>query len=80
MKRIPRDISGKELIKALHVLGYKQTRQIGSHIRLTTFENGEHHITIPNHDPIRIGTISNIITEIAFHFQISKDELIKRIF
>jgi len=80
MKRIPRDISGQELIKALQVLGYKITRQVGSHIRLSTKEKGEHHITIPNHNPIRVGTLSNILTEIAKHFQISKEELIEKIF
>jgi hypothetical protein len=28
----------------------------GSHLRLTTDQNGQHHITIPNHDPLKIGT------------------------
>lgn len=80
MKRIPRDISGQELIKIIQVLGYNVTRQVGSHIRLTTIEKGEHHITIPNHNPIRVGTLSNILNEIASHFQISKEELIEKIF
>jgi hypothetical protein len=35
-------------------LGYRVTRQKGSHIRFMTFENGEHHVTIPNHDPLRL--------------------------
>jgi predicted RNA binding protein YcfA (HicA-like mRNA interferase family) len=34
--RLPRDLSGGELIKALTLLGYKVTRQAGSYIRLTT--------------------------------------------
>jgi predicted RNA binding protein YcfA (HicA-like mRNA interferase family) len=80
MKRIPRDISGQELVKVLHVLGYNISRQVGSHIRLSTKENGGHHITIPNHNPIRIGTLSNILNEIAAHFQLSKEEIIERIF
>jgi predicted RNA binding protein YcfA (HicA-like mRNA interferase family) len=80
MKRIPRDISGQNLIKALHIFGYEVTRQVGSHIRLTTNVNGKHTITIPNHDPIRIGTLSNILNDIAFHFKISKEELTEKIF
>ena len=80
MKRIPRNISGQELIKLLQVLGYNITRQVGSHIRLSTLEKGEHHLTIPNHNPIRVGTLSNILNEIASHFQISKEELIEKIF
>lgn len=80
MKRIPRDISGQVLIHVLRDLGYTITRQVGSHIRLTTHENGEHHITIPNHDPLRIGTLSNILNDIAQHFQISKEELVQKLF
>ena len=47
--RLPRDVSGRDLAKALGKLGYKTTRQTGSHIRLTTQQHGEHHITIPDH-------------------------------
>ncbi len=47
--KIPRDLSGDELIKLLKTVGYEPTRQTGSHVRLTTQQNGEHHVTIPNH-------------------------------
>jgi hypothetical protein len=33
--RLPRDLSGEELIRKLRRLGYEQTRQTGSHVRLT---------------------------------------------
>jgi predicted RNA binding protein YcfA (HicA-like mRNA interferase family) len=78
--RIPRDISGLELINKLKPFGYLVTRQTGSHIRITTEKNGLHHTTIPNHNPIRIGTISSVLLEIARHFNISKDELLKELF
>jgi len=77
--RMPRNISGTELIKALKPLGYAVTRQLGSHIRLTTVQNGEHHITVPNHDPIRIGTLSAILGDIAIHFNKSKEELVAQL-
>ncbi len=80
MKKIPRDITGYELIKLIGKLGYQITRQAGSHIRLTTTENGIHHITVPNHDPLKIGTLSNILSDIADHFQISKKELLEKLF
>ena len=38
--RLPRDLNGVELARALAVLGYHVTRQAGSHIRLTTHEAG----------------------------------------
>lgn len=80
MKKLPRDLSGQELIRKLKKLGYVHTRQVGSHIRLTTEENGTHHITIPDHSPLKIGTLSNILKEIADHFKISKEELLAQLF
>lgn len=64
----------------LKKLGYRKTRQVGSHVRLTTGEKGIHHVTIPEHNPIKIGTLSNILKDIAIHFEITKEELINRIF
>jgi predicted RNA binding protein YcfA (HicA-like mRNA interferase family) len=80
MKKIPRDITGYELIKIIEKFGYQITRQTGSHIRLTTSENGIHHITVPNHNPLKIGTLSGILSDIADHFQISKKELQEKLF
>ena len=77
--KLPRDVSGDDLAKALKVLGYKVTRQTGSHMRLTTIEGGEHHITIPRHDPLRIGTFAAILDDVATHFQLSRDELLAKI-
>jgi predicted RNA binding protein YcfA (HicA-like mRNA interferase family) len=78
--KLPRDINANGLIRALKTLGYVATRQTGSHIRLTTQQEGEHHITIPNHDPIRIGTLSSILSDIANHFGTNKDDIVRRIF
>ncbi len=78
--KMPRDLSSDDLIKKLSELGYEITRQTGSHIRLTTSENGTHQITIPDHNPIKIGTLNNILRGVAQHFNLSKDELLKRLF
>jgi len=47
--RLPRDLSGSDLAQSLRKLGYSITRQTGSHLRLTTHEHGEHHLTVPQH-------------------------------
>ena len=78
--KLPRDISGPELARALKKLGYEITRQTGSHLRLTTSQRGQHHVTIPNHDPIRVGTLSGILGDVASHFEISRDDLVRRLF
>ena len=78
--KLPRDVSGAQLARSLKKLGYLITRQTGSHLRLTTNEHGQHHITVPNHDPIKVGTLSGILGDVARHFEISRDELIERLF
>lgn len=45
--RLPRDLSGADRVKRLGRFGYGVTRQTGSHLRLTSTTQGEHHITIP---------------------------------
>ena len=78
--KLPRDLSSDDLIKKLSELGYEVSRQKGSHIRLTTSENGTHQINIPAQNPVRIGTLNNILRDVALHFNLSKDELLKRLF
>ena len=78
--KLQRDISGLELAKKLFVLGYEISRQNGSHIRLSTQQNGEHHITIPQHNPLKIDTFSTILNDIAKHFSLSREELINKLF
>ena len=78
--KIPRDISGISLAKKLEKLGCSITRQTGSHIRLTTQQSGEHHLTIPRHDPLKIGTLSSVLNAVAEHFDRTKEDIIKGIF
>ena len=78
--KIPRDLSGQDLIKYLKPYGYIVTPQSGSHLRLTTTRNGQYHITIPNHDPLKIGNFSAIIADIAEHFAKTKDQLLQETF
>ena len=43
--KLPRDVSGPQLVKALRILGYDVSRQKRSRVRVTTPRNpnGEHH-------------------------------------
>jgi predicted RNA binding protein YcfA (HicA-like mRNA interferase family) len=78
--KLPRDLSGDDLAKALEDPGYQVTRQTGSHLRLTTAEPAEHHVTIPRHDSLRVGTLSAILRDVAEPHGMTKDELIGRLF
>ncbi|MEQ1794320.1 MAG: type II toxin-antitoxin system HicA family toxin [Nitrospira sp.] len=76
--RLPRDLSGHDLAQVLRKLGYSITRQTGSHLRLTTSEHGEHHLT-PHHTPLRIGTLSAILADVAAHFDVNRDQLLDQL-
>jgi predicted RNA binding protein YcfA (HicA-like mRNA interferase family) len=78
--KLPRDICGKDLIKALSRLDYAVTRQTGSHVRLTTQSNGEHNITVPAHDPIKVGTLNAILKNVSEHANLSRNELLELLF
>lgn len=77
--KLPRDLTGSQLVKQLEILGYQITRQTGSHIRVTTLQNGEHHLTIPAHKPLKTGTLSAILNDVAQHFNLTRDELLNRL-
>ena len=75
--KLPRNVRGADLEKALRRLGYEATRQRGSHVRITTQINGEHHEVIPRHNPIGTKTLSSILKSVAAHHRMSVDDLIR---
>ena len=78
--KLSRSLSGRELAKALRVLGYEMTRQTGSHIRMTCTSPSEHHITVPDHAPLRVGTLAAILSDVAEHHRLSREQLLKKLF
>ncbi|MFP4485045.1 MAG: type II toxin-antitoxin system HicA family toxin [Spirochaetaceae bacterium] len=78
MPRIPRDCGSKQLIRLLASLGYRVVRRKGSHIRLYSNDAG-HAITVPDHNPLRIGTLSNILVDVSEATGIPKENLIERL-
>lgn len=78
--RLPRDVSGRDLAKRLAKCGYRADHQTGSHIRLTLDDPPQHHITIPAHDDLRVGTLNAILRAVAERLGVDRDELIRRLF
>jgi len=78
--KLPRDLSGAELAKALSKVGYRITRQSGSHMRLSADIPTQHHITIPAHDPLKVGTLAAVLGEVAANLKVERDELLQRLF
>jgi predicted RNA binding protein YcfA (HicA-like mRNA interferase family) len=79
--KLPRNVGGVELAGLLKKYDYKITRREGSHIRLAShFKASEHHITIPGHKPLKIGTLNNILNDVAAYLEIDKTALIVSLF
>ena len=77
--KLPRDVRGSDLVRALRSLGYEPTRQRGSHVRVTTQVGGEHHEVIPLHDPVKVKTLSSILKSVASHHDLDVEELLERL-
>ncbi|MBN2464948.1 type II toxin-antitoxin system HicA family toxin [candidate division WOR-3 bacterium] len=78
--KLPRDLSGQELVRLLKHYGYEETHRAGSHMRLTTREHGEHHITVPAHDHLRVGTLGYILDSVAHHLGLNRQDLTRELF
>lgn len=78
--KIPRNLNGGDLARRLRVLGYERVRQEGSHIRLTTEAGGTHHVTVPNHRPLKTGTLlGGVLKPVAAHHKLTVEELLAKL-
>ena len=78
--KLPRDVASADLEKALRkAFGYQFNRQVGSHRRLTTQVGGQHHLTVPAHDPLKPGTLRAILGEVAAHHRQAVDEVLRQL-
>jgi predicted RNA binding protein YcfA (HicA-like mRNA interferase family) len=75
--KIPRDLSGHELVAALcHHWGYVKVNQVGSHIILQTQEPTPHRMAVPAHKSMRIGTLNAILRAVANHKGVDRQAIL----
>lgn len=61
--------------------GYEEIRQTGSHIRLRcVVKGGEHQVTVPAYDSLKVGTLNGILLEIATYLELTKEKLAQNLF
>ena len=77
--KLPRGLSGAEFVTALKRLGYKQTRQTGSHVRMTVSFPRQAHLTVPLSRPIPAGTLAALIKDVAAHLDTTVEDILGRI-
>jgi len=74
--KLPRDVTGDELLRGLRRLGYVFERQAGSHMILRSESPRTHSVTVPNHKPLKVGTLSSILHEVALQHSMSVEALL----
>lgn len=78
--KLPRDLSGHNLVKHLcKHWAYEEIHQVGSHVILQTSVPVHHRVAIPAHDSLRIGTLNSILSAVAVHKGVGKEEILKGI-
>lgn len=77
MSKLPRDVSGEQLARALVRIGYRQVRQTGSHIRMKGGRSGEDPLTVPRHNPIKVGTLSALLGDAAQQTGMTEEQLLE---
>jgi predicted RNA binding protein YcfA (HicA-like mRNA interferase family) len=73
--KLPRELSGERLARAMVRVGYRVTRQTGSHMRLTIEGPPQRHLTIPAPPELRAGTLSAILSLAAEQLHVSREQL-----
>ena len=79
---LPRDLSGDDLARLLHRhYGYRLVRQKGSHMTLSVSICGEEHsIGIPLHRAVKVGTLGSILSDVADHLSLTRNEVRRVLF
>ena len=75
--KLPRDLSGAELIKLLckhH--GCQRVNQEGSYVILEADSPHHNRLAVPDHNPLRVGTLNAILRTVAEVKGIAKEDIL----
>jgi predicted RNA binding protein YcfA (HicA-like mRNA interferase family) len=76
--KLPRNLDGEDLAQHLcKHWEYAKVHQVGSHIILQTQQPVSHRIAIPAHRPLKVGTLNAILSDVAAHKNIRKEDVLK---
>ena len=75
--KLPRDLYGRDLARVLCTRwSYTKVHQVGSHIVLQTEVPRHHRLAIPDHKPLRIGTLNAILREVAAAKGVTREDIL----
>ena len=70
--KLPRDLSGSAVVKALERRGFTIARQSGSHVRLVKVGK---RVTVPLHRSLTVGTLQSILHQADLTIEALLDSL-----
>jgi predicted RNA binding protein YcfA (HicA-like mRNA interferase family) len=75
--KLPRELYGRDLVRVLCARwAYRQVNQVGSHIILQTETPQHHRLSVPDHKPLRIGTLNAILRQVAAAKGVAREDLL----
>ena len=77
--KLPRGLSGADVAAVPNRLGYRQTRQTGSHVRMTVSFPRQAHLTVPLARAIPPGTLAALIKDAAAHLDTTTEDILRKI-
>jgi predicted RNA binding protein YcfA (HicA-like mRNA interferase family) len=78
--KLPRDLGAAELINILcKHYGYRRVNQEGSHVILEANTPRQHRISIPDHSPLRIGTLNAVLRAVSNVQGVEKEDILRRL-
>ncbi len=76
--KLPRDLDGRALVKVLcRDWGYRFVHQEGSHIILQTDTPTHQRLPVPDHSPLRTGTLSAILRLVATQHGVDREAILR---
>jgi predicted RNA binding protein YcfA (HicA-like mRNA interferase family) len=76
--KLPRDANGQQVVKALcRNWGYRVVNQVGSHVILQTDTPFPHRLSVPDHNPVRTGTLNAIVRDVARHKGVDRQKILE---
>ncbi|MCX6930985.1 MAG: type II toxin-antitoxin system HicA family toxin [Verrucomicrobia bacterium] len=78
--KLPRDLAGADLARALcEHYGYRQVNQEASHIILQVETPRHHRLAVPDHRPLRLGTLNAILRAVAAAQGVEKEAILREL-
>ena len=76
--KTPRNLNGKDLCDRMSRVGYFRDRKAGDHFVMVN-EARTHTVSVPQHKPLKVGTLASILNDLIEATGLSREELFRKL-